>query len=202
MKKQLQTSRRQYKGESIIDFPSTYVVVDIETNGLSADSSEIIEIAAIRYTDGIKVDSFSTLIKPSRKIDRFITNLTGITDSMVADAPQIENAIWAFYSYAGSDILVGYNVNFDVNFLYDNLMGCYGIPLTNSFVDVLRIARRVLRHLPNHKQTTVASHYGISIAGAHRAEADCEICNACYRHLQEDICRSGSSLAAFKQKMK
>ncbi len=202
MKKQLQNSQRQYKGTSIIDFPETYVVVDIETNGLSADSSEIIEISAIRYTSGVKVDSFSTLIKPSRNIDRFITNLTGITDSMVADAPQIEEVIWAFYSYVGNDILVGYNVNFDVNFLYDNLMKCYGTPLTNSFIDVLRIARRVLPYLPNHKQTTVASYYGISIASAHRAEADCEICNACYRCLQDDICLSGSSLDLFKQKIR
>ncbi|HBA96626.1 MAG TPA: hypothetical protein DCZ23_00820 [Lachnospiraceae bacterium] len=102
---------RPYKGKSMIDFPNTYVLADIETTGLSAGSCAIIEISAIRYANGIKVDSFSTLVKPSRKIDRFITGLTGITDSMVADIPGIAESIMAFYRYAGDDILVGYNVN-------------------------------------------------------------------------------------------
>lgn len=72
------------------------------------------------------------------------------------------------------------------------------LPLANSFVDVLRIARRVLKSLPNHKQTTVAEYYGISTKGAHRAKNDCEICNAVFLHLQEDICAGGSSLEEFK----
>lgn len=191
---------RTYKGRSVIDFPRDYTVIDIETNGLMYDCCEIIEISALKYANGVKIGSFSTLIKPSLKIDPFITKLTGITDEMVANAPGISESIIKFFDYVGNDILLGYNVNFDVNFLYDNLMRCHGIPLTNSFVDVLRIARRVLPELPNHRQVTLAEHYGISTDGAHRAGNDCEICNACYIRLQEDILLRGITLDKFRER--
>ena len=81
-------------------------------------------------------------------------------------------------------MIVGYNVNFDINFLYDNLMEYFGRPLSNDYVDVLRYARKYLPGLPNHKQTTVAEHFGISIDGAHRAARDCLICNNCLEKLR------------------
>ena len=59
--------------------------------------------------------------------------------------------------------------------------------LTNDFVDVLRFSRKALPMLPNRRQTTVAAHYGIEIEGAHRAEKDCEICNACYLRLRDEL---------------
>ena len=177
---------REFKGKSLLSFPENYTIIDIETSGLSPDSCEIIEISAIKYVNFEKVSSFSTLIKPQNRISYFITNLTGITNDMVKDAPDISKAILDFYSYIGKDILMGYNVNFDVNFLYDNLMRCHNIPLTNDFVDVLRFARKALPNLKNRSQTTVAEYYGISAVGAHRAERDCEICNACYLKLKEE----------------
>lgn len=103
-----------------------------------------------------------------------------------------------FYIFVGSDLIVGYNVNFDINFLYDNLLNCHSLTLSNSFIDVMRIARKVLPDLKNHKQVTVAEHYGISTAGAHRAAVDCEICNAIFEKLQADILAAGQSLEDFK----
>lgn len=177
------------KGKSRIAFPEDYCVVDIETTGLSPEECEIIEIAAVRYRNGEKSDVFTTLIKPDRAISPFITELTGITNEMVADAPDISQAVMEFYKFAGNDMLMGYNVNFDINFLYDNLLRCHGIYLENDFVDVLRFARKVLPLMPDRKQTSVADHYGISITGAHRAEKDCEICNACYKCLRDEMRR-------------
>lgn len=177
---------RDFKGKSLLSFPENYTVVDIETTGLSPDICEIIEISAIKYVNFEKVSSFSTLIKPQNRISYFITKLTGITNDMVKDAPDISTAILDFQGYIGKDILMGYNVNFDINFLYDNLMRCHNIPLTNDFVDVLRFARKALPDLKNRSQTTVAEYYGISAFGAHRAERDCEICNACYLKLKEE----------------
>lgn len=175
------------KGKSRIAFPEDYCVVDIETTGLSPEECEIIEIAAVRYRSGRKAGVFSTLIKPEMRISPFITELTGIDNEMVKDAPGIHKAILDFYEFAGSDMLMGYNVNFDINFLYDNLLRCHGIHLENDFVDVLRFARKALPLLPDRRQTTVAAHYGISVMGAHRAEKDCEICNACYICLREEL---------------
>lgn len=174
------------KGKSLLAFPNNYCVIDIETTGVVPGQNEIIEIAAVRYRDYAKEAEFSTFIKPVKKILPFITKLTGISNSMVADAPDISVAVRNFADFAGDDILMGYNVNFDINFLYDALLKCHGIELSNSFVDVLRFARKALVQLPSRSQTAVAEYYGIDISGAHRAAKDCEICNACYQKLMQE----------------
>ena len=189
---------RKGKGKSVIYFPSTYTVLDIETTGLDPRYCEIIEISAMKYSSGQNIGTFSTLVKPSEPIDEYITSLTGITNDMLKNAPDIVETMQKFYNFVGSDLIVGYNVNFDINFLYDNLLNCHSLTLSNSFIDVMRIARKVLPDLKNHKQVTVAEHYGISTAGAHRAAVDCEICNAIFEKLQADILAAGQSLEDFK----
>ncbi|MDE7164953.1 MAG: 3'-5' exonuclease [Clostridiales bacterium] len=176
---------RRFKGASLFAFPSDYTVVDIETNGLSSGGCEIIEVSAIKVRGDVVQSTFSSLIKPTEPIGWFITNLTGITDDMVEDAPDAKDVLGRFYDFVGKDIIVGHNVNFDVNFLYDKLWLHNGLVLDNSFVDTLKLARKALPHLSNHKQTTVAEYYGISTLGAHRALRDCEICNACYLNIKK-----------------
>lgn len=178
---------RKFKGKSLFAFPSDYTVVDIETNGMVSGVCEIIEVSALKFRNGVLQDSFSTLIKPTEKIGWFITQLTGITDEMVENAPDINGVMQDFYDFIGKDILIGHNVNFDVNFLYDNLWVHNSLILDNDFVDTLRLARKALPQLPNHKQTTVAEYYGITTDGAHRALRDCEICNACYLNLKREL---------------
>lgn len=188
---------RDGKGKSIIAFPEKYVVVDIETTGLSPQQNEIIEISAIRFENGIKKDTFSTLIKPDNEIPYFITQLTGISNKMVADAPDIKKAVTDFRKYLSDDIIVGYNVNFDVNFIYDKLLENCSVKLGNDFVDVLRIARVVLTHLSTHKQTAVAEYYGLSVTGAHRAMKDCELCNAIFVQLQREMRSAGKTISDY-----
>ena len=91
------SSIKRRKGKSRIAFPEDYCVVDIETTGLSPEECEIIEIAAVRYRNGEKSAVFSTFVKPCNAISAFITQLTGITNEMVADASDISEAIKAFY---------------------------------------------------------------------------------------------------------
>lgn len=177
---------RKFKGKSLFAFPSHYTVIDIETNGISG-ICEIIEVSALRVRNEVIEDSFSTLIKPTLPITWFTFNLTGITDAMVENAPNIGDVMQSFYDFIGKDILIGHNVNFDVNFLYDNLYIHCGLILDNSFVDTLRLARKALPNLPNHKQATVAEYYKIATDGAHRALRDCEICNACYLNLKREL---------------
>ncbi len=178
---------RKFKGRSLLAFPSDYTVVDIETNGLISGICEIIEVSALKYRNEELQESFSTLIKPTQPISWFITRLTGITDEMVETAPDVNEVMQDFYDFIGKDILIGHNVNFDVNFLYDKLWIHSGLILDNSFVDTLRLARRALPALPDHKQTTIAEYYGIATVGAHRALRDCEICNACYLNLKREL---------------
>ncbi|MBQ7596713.1 MAG: 3'-5' exonuclease, partial [Clostridia bacterium] len=133
-------SKRIYKGRSLLIFPADYTVIDIETSGLSPEECEIIEISAVKVRNDKITDTFSQLIKPERRISAFITSLTGITNDMVKYAPDIKSVITDFADFIGSDILLGYNVNFDINFLYDNMVKHLGTPLNNDFVDVLRFS--------------------------------------------------------------
>ena len=175
---------RPYKGKSLLAYPDDYTVVDIETNG-HGDTFDIIEVSAIKVRGGEVVDTFSSFVRPRYPIEWFITDLTGITDSMVWDAPAPKTVLAAFADFAGEDILIGHNVNFDVGALYDGMVKYLDRPLTNDFVDVLRISRKLLPDLPSHKQVDVAAHFGIDTQGAHRALKDCEICNGNYRRLKE-----------------
>ncbi|MBO4989606.1 MAG: 3'-5' exonuclease [Clostridia bacterium] len=178
---------RKFKGRSLISFSSDYTVVDIETNMTSLRTCEIIEVSALKVRNEVIQGSFSSLIKPSEPIHWFITRLTGITDDMVENAPERSEVLQNFYDFIGKDILIGHNVNFDVNFLYDNLWLHNGLILDNPFVDTLRLARKALPFLTNHTQATIAEYYGIATVGAHRALRDCEICNACYLNLKREL---------------
>lgn len=185
------------KGHSLIAFPSDYSVIDIETTGLDPSFCEIIEISAVKYSSGQKTGSFSTLVRPCNPVDDYITALTGITNEMLIGAPNISDVILDFYNFIGNDVLIGYNINFDINFLYDSLKNSHSLILSNSFVDVMRIARKALPKLKNHKQVTVAEYYGVSVSGAHRAMADCLICQSVFERLKADITVNGQGLDAF-----
>lgn len=175
---------RKYKGHCVNYLPSDYTVIDIETNGFFASQCEILEISAIKYRNDQKIDTYSTLIKPTCKINPFITKLTGITDTLASNGKDIFTALNEFSQFIQNEIIVGYNVNFDINFLYDNLATYHNKLLTNNYLDVLRLTRKYLPQLNNHKQTTVANYLGIDIKGAHRAEKDCLICATVYQYLR------------------
>lgn len=178
---------RLYKGESLFTFPDDYTVVDIETSGLYPSSSEIIEISALKYRNDALTDSFVSFLKPKIPVDPFITDLTGISNEMLSSAPDPRDVLPKFYDFVGDDILIGHNVNFDVNFLYDNLLSYNELYLKNSFVDVLRLSRKALPFLPNHRQMTIAEYYGIQTSGSHRAQKDCEICQENYLHIKKAL---------------
>lgn len=188
--------KRPGKKKSVIAFPDDYIVIDIETTGLDVRFCEIIEISAIRYRAGSETEVFSTLVKPSEPIDDFITSLTGITNEMLESAPDISSAISDFYNFVGSETLVGYNVNFDINFLYDNLMSCASVPLANNFIDVMRIAKRLLPDLKNHKLATVSNYFKTS-ASTHRSLDDCRACYECFYHLKDEAIRQFGSVDDF-----
>ena len=119
------TNIRDKKGQSLLLFPNEYIVFDIETTGLDASYDEIIEIGALKIKNNEIVDKFTSLIKPKYPIDEFITELTGITNEMVKDAPLINEVLPRFIDFIGDEILVGHNINFDINFVYDNLFAFF-----------------------------------------------------------------------------
>lgn len=163
---------RDCKGQSLLAAFDDYIVIDLETTGLSPSDGEIIEFAAVKVRNGEIIDTFSSLANPRCLIDLHITALTGITNDMLAQAPDIAEVLGSFLTFIHGAPLVGHNVSFDVNFLYDSAVRHYGQPVCNDWVDTLRIARRVAAHLPNHKLATLANYYGIPNDQAHRALSD------------------------------
>ncbi len=96
----------------------TYVAIDIETTGLEPLHDRVTEIGAVRITAaGEIVSEFETLVNPGRPIPPFVQSLTGITDELVRDAPTVTEAGARLLQFAGSDVLIGHNVGFDLAFL-------------------------------------------------------------------------------------
>lgn len=165
------------KGNSLLEFPYEYTVIDIETTGLDPEYDEIIEIGGLKVSNGEIIDEFCSLVKPSCKIPEFIENLTGITNQMVKEAPSIKKVLPRFIDFIGDSILVAYNAHFDINFIYDNYLTMSGIQFRNDFIDVLRISRRAYPELSNHKLGTLAEYLDVTNIPKHRSIADCYVCN-------------------------
>ena len=180
-------SNREYKGKSLLKWVDNYVLVDIETTGLSPRTDEIIEIGAIKVKDNKIVDTFDTLLKIDEYLSPFITNLTGITNKMLEEGARQEEALEEFIEFAGNEIIMGHNVNFDINFIYDSMYKNMNEYLTNDFVDTLRISRKVLPNLKHHKLDDLITYFHLTKRNEHRALNDCVLTNQVYIRLSEMI---------------
>ncbi len=174
---------RIYKGKSLIKEISDYMVVDIETTGLSPRRDSIIEIAALKVRNNEITDTFTSLINPGFDIPTYITKLTGITNEMLKDAPKIDSVLPGFIDFLSDDVIVGHNVSFDVNFLYDESVNLLSKPLKNDFIDTMRIARKLFPDAPHHRLQDISAMLFVNYTGAHRAEQDCYITYQCYLKL-------------------
>ena len=176
-----------------ISFPEDYVVLDLETTGLSPSEDEIIDIAAVRYISGEKVAEFNTYVKPKSPIPAEITELTGIDDSAVKDAPEIEEALTNLSIFLNpDDLIVGHNVGFDIRFLataYSRM----GIDFMPEAFDTCAVSRRLYPELPKHRLIDLMQAFGIRESQSHTAFDDCEMCNACLIHMKEDCAPLRSS---------
>ena len=177
----MKLSTRDQKGQSIIDFISDYTVIDIETTGLSPMWDEIIELAAIRVRDNKPVSAYQSLVKCSCPLDPFISDLTGITDDMLRDAPSLSTVIGPFCEFVGSDIIVGQNVSFDINFVYDACMRYCGKPFTNDYINIIRFSNKLLPNDVRKTLSSVCQFLDMSADGAHRAKRDCELAHQVYQ---------------------
>ena len=196
---------RTEKGKSLIALPSDYTVIDIETTGLDLVYNSIIEVSAVRVRGGEVKDKFSSLIKPPKYygdgeyyyIDEFITELTGITNEMLDDAPEAEEVLQEFVKFIGDDLLVGHNVNFDINFLYEAMGRVLGMPLKNDFIDTMRFSRKLFPTSEHHRACDLAKNCDIPYENAHRALNDSMITCLCFEKMREIIDSTYKSQEAF-----
>jgi len=195
-------NERYEKGKSIIDFPDEFCIVDLETTGFSPAKDYIIEIGAIKCLHDKVIDSFQSLINPCVKISPTITRITGITNEMVKNAPKIEDILPSFHNFLGNNLIVGHNVNFDVNFLYDFYMDYLGFPLRNDFIDLLRIARKLYPELPHHRLCDLLEYFNVETENLHRALGDCEATFICYKKFKNSAIEQYKTLETFLQSFK
>ena len=94
-----------------------FCIIDLETTGGSHEYHSITEIGAVKYRGGIEIDRFTTLVNPGCAIPPFITVLTGITNTMVATAPPIEDTLQPLLNFIGTSVLVAHNARFDIGFI-------------------------------------------------------------------------------------
>ena len=173
------------RGRNLNQFVDDYVLVDIETTGLSPVQDEIIEIGAIRVENNHMVDTYNQLIKIDRKLSPFITNLTGITDEMLKTGKMPDEVFKEFVNFIGESVIIGHNINFDLGFLHNKCKKYLGYDLSNDYVDTLYIARRLVPNSVNYKLGTLANLFNISYVGAHRGLKDVEITYEVYNRLRK-----------------
>ncbi len=173
------------KGKSILNLVENYTVVDLETTGLDTRFDSIIEIAAIKVRSNKVADKFHTLVNPNEEIDDFITELTGITNDMLCDAPLINDVLPQLLKFIGEDIVIGHNVNFDVNFIYDINKDLFGQDFLNTYLDTMRLSRKLLPEIKHHRLNDLIKYFNISYSKQHRASDDAEITFECYNNLKK-----------------
>jgi len=157
-------------GVDLWDLP--FCVVDIETTGAVRGRDGITEIALVNVARGRVTKEWQTLVNPRQPIPGFITHLTGITDEMVAAAPQVGEVLPSVVEIVGDCVLVGHNVRFDAHFIEWELLRHGFAALSNIKLDTLALARRTIAEVPNYKLGTLTRELGIDVERHHRALAD------------------------------
>lgn len=171
-------------GKRLNKYVSDYVIFDLETTGVRCDVDEIIEISAIKVRDHKITDQYNTLVNPGMHIPAAATKVNHITDEMVEDAPELEEALSGFLDFIEDGILVGHNIHtFDMKFVKHACMRTFGTDIQNDYIDTLFMARKCLPQLSHHKLTDISEYFNISTEGAHRALNDCIMNQKCYEEL-------------------
>lgn len=162
------------KGDADTGFDGTFICFDIETTGLSAARDKITEIGAVKVENGVITDTFSTFANPEMPIPQKITQLTGITDDMVKDAPSQSEAVGAFLEFAGDNVLVAHNAPFDTSFI---AKACEDMSREYNYtsIDTVAISRAILTDIKNCKLDTVAKFLRLGDFNHHRATDDAEM---------------------------
>lgn len=151
---------------------ATFVVVDVETTGMSPVSDRITEIAMMKVRNGEIVDEFSTLVNPLMTIPAFITDITGIDNVMVYNAPTAREIVPSVQEFLADATFTAHNAAFDWAFVSHTARRERGIELVNNRLCTVKLSHRILPLLPSKSLAPVARHLDIDIPQRHRASGD------------------------------
>lgn len=167
------------------ELPRDYVVLDVETTGLKPYRQRIIEVGVIRYSDGVRHDVFSTLVNPERKLPAYISQLTGIDERSLASAPPFRLVVDQILRFIEENLIVGYNVEFDVSFLNAELKRLSRPPLLNERLDLLPLASSLLPGVRKPGLDGLCRSLDIVQRERHRALADAEATSMAFSRMLE-----------------
>lgn len=160
-------------------FVDDVVVLDFETTGLSPERNEIIQIGAIKFKKAKMVDQFACYARASRPIPAKITQITGITNDTVKDAPALKESLLKLRDFIGDYTIVAHNASFDLKFLLTNYHR-YDISYPSpTVIDTLTLSRKYIRQTPNHKLTTLKEFLRMEVQ-SHDAIDDCKVTGQLY----------------------
>ena len=156
---------------------TSVVVLDFETTGLSPRGGDrITEVAALRVRGGKVLDRYVTLVNAGVRIPPFITQLTGISNAMVANAPPVRRVMRELVDFLDDDIVVAHNASFDAGFLVAECDRAGLADREYRTLCTMRLARRLTPGLGSYRLSVLADHLGVTYSGrAHRAETDAQV---------------------------
>lgn len=163
-------------------------VLDFETTGLSPNwGDRATEIAITLVRDGQVLDRFQSLMNAGRRIPAEVTQLTGITNVMIASAPPVAKVMRDAAKFVGKTPVVAHNASFDKRF-WEAELASLSITSTSVFACTMLLSRRLYPQLPNHRLSTLVQMLGLPNSGrAHRAMVDAEMASHLWCRIQQDV---------------
>jgi len=172
-----------------------YAIVDIETTGNGYSGMKITEISVFRHDGNKVVNEFTSLVNPECNIPPFITNLTGITNAMVANAPKFFEIAKQVNEILEDAIFVAHNVNFDYPIVKREFQEL-GFDFKRKKLCTVRLSRKLIPNLPTYSLGALCASQNIEIKDRHRARGDAAATVILFEQLMERD-KGGIVFAAF-----
>ena len=184
-------------------FETEFVVFDLETTGAKCPPCRVTEIGAFRVKNCKIADKFHTLVNPETSIPLFITQLTGISDEMVKNAPKFREIADKFLNFIGDAVLVAHNAAFDMRFLNHEVKLVYeGYKVANPHLCTVQLSRKLIPDIENHKLNTLANYFSVGLENHHRADEDAHATAKIFVNLLNQLDELGISDLASARKVK
>ena len=150
------------------------IIFDTDTTGLDSQLDRIIEFGALKILDGKIIDQFESFVRTDIELTPQITSITGITNDMIKDAPDISEIVPKFLKFIRGGIIVAHNADFDLSFL-KAAAARLGYELEWPCFCTVKLARKVLPGLPRYNLDTIAEHFKLTFEARHRAVGDVKV---------------------------
>ena len=173
------------------DLDTTYCVLDLETTGFSATTEKITEVGIMKLKNGEVVDEFSCFVNPEKHIPERVTEVTHITDEMVADSETIDKVFPKILEFLGDSIIVAHNAGFDVGFLKQTAKNL-GYEFDYTYIDTLSLAKDLFPDYKKYKLGKIAENLGIKVEVAHRALDDVDTTVKVFKVMLDILSKRGA----------